>query len=610
MSRIVALSRGNSRTTAAHPEIVPVPTVDVADLIVSYLEQLGVEFVFGITGGAIEPIYNALARSKRRGGPRPVVARHEAGAAFMADGYARETGNLGVCIATSGPGATNLITGVACAHDNNIPVLAITGLPALASFGKNALQESCSLGVNATAMFRHCTSYNALVSHADQLERKLVNAVMKAHQNPGGAAHLAIPLDIQRAPAKHRVPAYELAKLLDPRPSLIDERAVRELKADIQRIPHPTFLIGNGCGEAIEAIMALVELTQALFITTPDAKGFINPRHRAYRGVFGFGGHGSADVLLAGATDLVLAFGTGFTELIGGNRCDDLLGERLVHIDSSEENLLRSPMARMHVRGNIRSVCERLSELLKADTAANVHALRSPEDGDGNSQLTFHAPETMNSDATPIKPQRLMTLLSERCSADTRFVADIGNSMVWAAHYLQPHNRRAHRQPSSGQREQRSGRASWLRIVMDFCPMGWAIGSAVGIARGNPNCPVVCITGDGAYLMSGQEITVAAMEKLPVVFVVLNDAAYGMVKHGQRLARAEQIGTELPQIDFRKVAEAMGIPGHVIESPQDMEQLDFDAILRRAGPTLLDVRIDPEEVPPMSLRMKALGTMK
>lgn len=582
--------------------------MQVADLIVSYLEQLGIEYVFGIPGGAIEPLYNALARSSRRGGPKAVIARHEGGAAFMADGYARETGKLGVCIATSGPGATNLITGVACAHANNIPVLAITGLPALPSFGKGALQESCSMGVNAIAMFGHCTHYNALVSHAEQVERKLANAVMKAIQNPGGAAHLAVPLDIQRAQAKYHQPAYELANLIDQRPSLIDEQAVKHLRDDIRRAARTVILIGHGCGEAIEAIMTLIGLTDAEFITTPDAKGFINPRHPAYRGVFGFGGHSTAEELLASNPDLVLAIGTGFSELISGNRCDALLRERLVHIDSSDENLLRSPMAIRHVRGRIRSVFERLNEMLSADAASGGNAF--PARADDNLQVKFHAPETMISNDVPIKPQRLMAMLSERCPPDTRFVADIGNSMVWTAHYLHPRNRREQRQPAAAAADRRSGNASWLRLIMDFCPMGWAIGAAVGISRGNPRHPVVCITGDGAYLMSGQEITVAAMEHLPVVFIVLNDAAYGMVKHGQRLAGAEQIGTELPQIDYCKLAGAMGIPAHVIESPQDMEALDLKTILRRTGPTLLDVRVDPEEVPPMSLRMKALGTLQ
>jgi acetolactate synthase-1/2/3 large subunit len=232
---------------------------------------------------------------------------------------------------------------------------------------------------------------------------------------------------------------------------------------------------------------------------------------------------------------------------------------------------MRSPMARQHVRGHIRTVCECLIKLLSADNPSGNDLDRKLVSDTYKAEVTFQAPESYHSNATPLKPQRLMKTLSERCPPTTRFLADTGNSMVWTAHYLQPHNRRTERKHLHvvGQMpERRLGTANWLRVIMDFCPMGWAIGAAVGIARGNPACPVVCITGDGAFLMSGQEITVAATEGLSVVFVILNDGALGMVKHGQRLAQAEPIGYELPQVDYSKLAQAMGIPGHVINSPQ------------------------------------------
>jgi acetolactate synthase-1/2/3 large subunit len=175
-------------------------------------------------------------------------------------------------------------------------------------------------------------------------------------------------------------------------------------------------------------------------------------------------------------------------------------------------------------------------------------------------------------------------------------VVDAGNSMMWAIHYLQPPHRTDH--------------SCWLRVALDFAPMGWAIGAAIGVARGNPRGPVVCLTGDGAYLMSGQEITTAAEERLPVVFVVLNDHAYGMVMHGQRLAGAEPIAYELPRVDFAGMARAMGIPGHVIQTPEDLQRIDFEELFALQGPALLDVRIDREEVPPMMLRLKTLGSVK
>lgn len=603
MNNIVLPNRTDALHASDHPP-------EVADLIVAYIEQLGVEYVFGVPGGAIEPLYNALARSARRGGPRHVLARHEAGAAFMADGYARETGKIGICCATSGPGATNLLTGVACAYDNGVPMLAITGQPALPSFGKRALQESACTGVNTLGMFRHCTLYDTLVSHADQMENKLVNALMRASKAPRGPSHLSIPVDILRTPIESMLPSYNLSSLLHL-PALVDDALVRCLCEEIKQARRIVILIGGGhsCGESIEAIIKLAEMTESCFVTSPDGKGLINTRHRLYRGVFGFAGHQTADKVLQDEPDLILAIGTTLGEWTSGAWSTAVLNQRLVHIDSSEDHLLRSPMARLHVRGRIRSVCERLIEMLSEATLSNVSPI-----GLKNPDYMLHERDKFVSDDTPIKPQRLMGELSRLCPSRTRFFADAGNSTAWAIHYLQPNDRRVARQHDyaarNGGGKRRWGDAGWLRVLMDFAPMGWAIGAAIGCARGNPKCPVVCITGDGSYLMNGQEISVAAVEQLTVVFVILNDGALGMVKHGQRLAGAEPTAFELPAVDFRMQAESMGIPGHIIRSPGDMEALDMAAIFSRKGPTLLDVRIDGEEVPPMSLRMKTLRPMQ
>jgi acetolactate synthase-1/2/3 large subunit len=583
--------------------------VEVAELVVSCLEQAGVEYVFGVPGGAVEPIYNALARSGRRGGPRPVVARHEVGAAYMADGYARETGRLGVCISTSGPGATNLLTGIACARGSSVPILALTGQAALPLFGKNALQDSSCAGVDIVGIFAHCTRYSSLVSHVDQAETKVISAILQALRKPSAPSHLSFPVDILRSQVAPKSTGEELAALFRYRPSMVDEREVDALEAELIAASRIVFFIGDGAAEAVDAIMTLVELCGASFVTTPDAKGLINPRHHAYRGVFGLGGHASAQQALADGPDLVVAFGTGFTEFASSGWSKHLLNQRLIHVDESEDNLIRSPLSKLHVRGRMRAVCKRLIAAWPPRSYVNR---RVAPDVSDVSHVTLEAPDKYDSDATPIKPQRLMKELSERFPPATRFLADAGNSMIWTAHYLQPWNRRgttprAKLRPRGGDR--RSGTASWLRMTLEFAPMGWAIGAAVGVARGNPHGPVVCITGDGSYLMSGQEITTAVEEKLPVVFVILNDHAYGMVMHGQRLAGAEPIAYELTHVDFRRMAESMGIVAHVVDSPADFEQIDFAALLARKGPTLIDVRIDREEVPPMMLRLKTLGSV-
>lgn len=599
-------------------EIVQATPYDLADLLVAYLEQLGIEYIFGIPGGAIEPLYNAIARSTRRGGLRHILAKHEAGAAFMADGYTRETGKVGVCCATSGPGATNLITGVACAFDNNIPMLVITGQPALPSFGKHPLQESTCTGVNVLGMFRHCTRYNSLVSHPKQLESKLIAALQRATRAPRGPAHLTIPVDVFRKPSPEPGPAYDLSSLLTPS-SLVDDDAVERLREMMAGSRNVVLLIGGWCGEAISAILQFASLKGATFVTTPDGKGLVNPHHPLFRGVFGFGGHASAEAALrSDSVDLIIAIGASMGEWNTGGWCDSLLNERLVHIDESEDHLSRTPMARFHMRGRILSIFNRLIERMynvrqeaKIETdrrRASRELTKDMLEADG----MLAAPDMYMSDASPIKPQRLMRELGRMFPPTTRFLADTGNSTAWSAHYLHPEDRRlCERRMGGGDRKRTPGRrksdGGWLRVTMNFAPMGWAIGGAVGTAAGNPNVPVVCITGDGSMLMNGQEISVAVAEKLTIIFIVLNDEALGMVKHGQRLAKAEQIGCEMPPTDFAALARSMGAVGYNVKSPEELAALDMKAICARKGPTLIDVMIDKDEVPPMNSRMRVLA---
>jgi acetolactate synthase-1/2/3 large subunit len=205
-----------------------------------------------------------------------------------------------------------------------------------------------------------------------------------------------------------------------------------------------------------------------------------------------------------------------------------------------------------------------------------------------------------------------MRELGTRFPPSTRFLADTGNSTAWSVHYLHPHSdqRFTERRLSGNSRKaiegQRRTQGGWLRVTMNFASMGWAIGGAIGTAKGNPNVPVVCITGDGSMLMNGQELSVAVAEELSVIFVVLNDQSLGMVKHGQRLAGAEAIGCALPPTDFAMLARALGAQGITLHSPEEMDELDINAICTRKGPTLLDVHIDPEAVPPMNVRMRVL----
>ncbi|MCB1954827.1 MAG: thiamine pyrophosphate-binding protein [Rhodocyclaceae bacterium] len=578
------------------------PIGSVADLIVAYLEAIGVEYVFGVPGGAIEPIFDALARSERRGGPRVVTARHESGAAFMADGYARESGRLGVCIATSGPGATNLITGVACAHENGVPLLAISGQPQLPSFGRRALQESGCTGINTLGMFRHCTRYDTLVSHPGQAAAKIHGSIAHAIQSRG-ATHLSLPVDIQRSvlPAGTAMPTAAIARQLMT-PGLLDPETVQALFVQLEAARRPVFLLGCGAGRAADAFLHYIERRGAPFVTTPDAKGFVNPAHPLYRGVFGFAGHAEARDVLANHPDLIIAVGVSMGEWTSAGWSDSLLNDRLVHIDFSREHVVRSSMARLHVIGDPLAVARQLLELDRRSRHPDARLEDAPAP-----RVTEPAPAL----GPGVRPQVLMAELSARCPPSVQFIADAGNSTAWAIHHLELNDRRNRLVAPAGQPRDvraRNPLASWLRVVMDFAPMGWAIGAAVGIAIARRGLPVVCLTGDGSLLMNGQEMTVAAQEGLPVVFVILNDSAYGMVKHGQRIAGAEPIGFRLPECDFAAMARAFGIEGVRVRSEAELAALDLAAVFARRTPTVIDVRIDGEQEPPIRMRLQALGT--
>ena len=574
----------------------------MADLLVAYLEQLGVEYVFGVPGGAIEPLYDALARSERRGGVRAVVARHETGAAFMADGYARNSGKLGVCCSTTGPGATNMITGVASAYENNVPMLVITAQTAISTFGKGAIQDSSCTGVNTVGLYSHCTRYNTLISHIDQFEHKLAAAIMSAMGSPAGPAHISVPRDVMAMDNLISQTHYQLDNLLD-RPALIDDHAVEQLFQSLSAAKNPVFIIGDEACDAIGSILSLVVKTGAPLLVTPQGKGLVSPYHPQFKGVFGFAGHADAgEVLSDPKVDLVIAIGARFGEF-SSNAWDtkNLLNGKLVHVESTEANLTRTPMAKLHVRGCIETIFDRIANRFGIDTKKYLRLVKSTS-AESEATLTRHFQfddeEGYCSDATPIKPQRLMRDLPLLFPAHTRYLVDTGNSLAWGTHYLNPFDRRF-----SGKREARGGLFS---ASVDFASMGWAIGNAVGTSMALDNTPVVCITGDGSWLMSGQELTVAIEEKLTIIFVILNDHAYGMVKHGQTLTGAEPTANQLTPVDFSAMAKSMGAPGHIIHSPADLNSLDIKTICARKGPTVLDVRIDVNEAPPIGLRTNVL----
>lgn len=605
------------------------------DLIVHYLQQIGVEYIFGVPGGAIEPLVNAIARGMRRGGPKLIVARHESGAAFMADGYARETGKLGVCFATTGPGATNMITGVAASYHNRNPVLAITAQTRLETFGRGAMQECSDTAIDTVGMFQHCTRYNSLVSHPKQLETKLIAAILNTFREPRGPSHLGVPLDVMRSPLEVD-PSIDLNTVLRSHPG-IDEEATDALTDALRQARQPVFLIGEGARGGCGRILALALAMRAPVIVTPHAKGFISPFHPCFRGIYGFAGHQSAESVLADpATDCVVAIGCSLGEwATGGWDQKNLLNDRLIHVDGNPEHFRNSAMARLHVLGEPGAVFERVDAVLRPHLSIRTARAKpkkwvkpalqlvSGKASEPAPNCSLDQPGEWLSDAVPIKPQRLLHDLPLLLPEGSRFIADGTAAKAWATHYLhipdrRVGERRASRIPlrpeepvSSGvvlrTDDRRQESAGLFRTSMEFSCMGWAIGHTLGAACARRDTPVVCLTGDGSMLMNSQEITVAAQHRLPVFFVILNDAAMGTIRHGQILGGAERIGWQLPEVDFTLIAQAMGVKGFLVKTPQDLKAIDWLGLWRNREPAIIDVRIDRDAVPPLKQRMKSLG---
>lgn len=575
--------------------------MNLSDLIVQYLESFGVEYVFGIPGSPLGPLFDALKRSEKRGGPRLVLTRHEAGAAFIADGYARESGKLGVCCSTTGPGATNLITGVASAYAEQVPMLVITPQTRLGALGFGCFQDSSRNGIDVVSMFETCTVYNASVTHPDQLEKKLVAALTAAFSVPRGPAHLSIPIDVFVAETDAPLQFPHLHQLLANRTAPLDTTGLDQLCEEIFGVMKGggrlCLLAGHHAIGAGRELEKFADLTGASLITTPRGKAAIDPHHALARGVFGMAGHRSARAALADEqVELILAAGTNLGEWSTGKWDPVLMNHKLVHIHNDRRWFGRSPMARLQVEGDMATLFRQLNARLEteqregrlstpataAQTAAQTAAAPSGYIPAGISVIKPACCDTTRSDA-PIKAPQVYAELVQRLPLETRYFIDNSNSVPWSIHYL------FHPRPEN------------YHLSIEFATMAWAVGAAVGAAFGNPQAPSVCLAGDGCYLMSGQEITVAVERQLPVIFVVLNDRGYGLIKHGHRIGGKEDVDYSIPSVDFAMMGRAAGAEAQTIRSMRDFDHLDWQALATRQGPTLLEVIIDPEEQPPIAM---------
>ncbi|EKM4281813.1 acetolactate synthase 2 catalytic subunit [Salmonella enterica] len=518
-----------------------------AQWVVHALRAQGVKTVFGYPGGAIMPVYDALYD----GGVEHLLCRHEQGAAMAAIGYARSTGKTGVCIATSGPGATNMITGLADALLDSVPVVAITGQVSAPFIGTDAFQEVDVLGLSLA-----CTKHSFLVQSLAELPRIMAEAFEVANAGRPGPVLVDIPKDIQLASGE-----------LEPWFTTVANEATFP-QADVEQAKKPMLYVGGGVGmaQAVPALRKFIAVTQMPVTCTLKGLGAVEADYPYYLGMLGMHGTKAANFAVQ-ECDLLIAVGARFDDRVTGKLNTFAPNASVIHmdIDPAEMNKLRQ--AHVALQGDLNSLLPALQQPLKIDawrqSCAELraeHAWRYDHPGE-----TIYAP-------------LLLKQLSERKPADSVVTTDVGQHQMWSAQHM-TYTRPENFITSSG-----------------LGTMGFGLPAAVGAQVARPNDTVICISGDGSFMMNVQELGTVKRKQLPLKIVLLDNQRLGMVRQWQQLFFQERYSetTLTDNPDFLMLASAFGIPGQHI-TRKDQVEAALDTMLASEGPYLLHVSIDELE---------------
>ncbi|EGA5896377.1 acetolactate synthase 2 catalytic subunit [Salmonella enterica subsp. enterica serovar Typhimurium] len=522
-----------------------------AQWVVHALRAQGVKTVFGYPGGAIMPVYDALYD----GGVEHLLCRHEQGAAMAAIGYARSTGKTGVCIATSGPGATNLITGLADALLDSVPVVAITGQVSAPFIGTDAFQEVDVLGLSLA-----CTKHSFLVQSLEELPRIMAEAFEVANAGRPGPVLVDIPKDIQLASGELEPWFTTVAN-----EATFPQADVEQARQMLEQAKKPMLYVGGGVGmaQAVPALRKFIAVTQMPVTCTLKGLGAVEADYPYYLGMHGT----KAANFAVQECDLLIAVGARFDDRVTGKLNTFAPNASVIHmdIDPAEMNKLRQ--AHVALQGDLNSLLPALQQPLKIDawrqSCAELraeHAWRYDHPGE-----TIYAP-------------LLLKQLSERKPADSVVTTDVGQHQMWSAQHM-TYTRPENFITSSG-----------------LGTMGFGLPAAVGAQVARPNDTVICISGDGSFMMNVQELGTVKRKQLPLKIVLLDNQRLGMVRQWQQLFFQERYSetTLTDNPDFLMLASAFGIPGQHI-TRKDQVEAALDTMLASEGPYLLHVSIDELE---------------
>jgi len=536
-----------------------------AQAVLESLKREGVDVVFGLPGGVLLPLYDAIYQSDIR----HILVRHEQGAAHMADGYARATGKVGVCLATSGPGATNLVTGIANAYMDSVPMVAITGQVNTWLIGKDAFQEADITGITLPI-----TKHNYLLRSAREISRVFREAFYIAHSGRPGPVLIDLPRDVTVEEVEFTWPEVNLPGY---HPSFkVHEMQIKKAAKLLMDAERPVIYVGGGVkyADAHRELFDLATKINAPVTTTLMGVGCFPEDHPLSLGMLGMHGTKYANYAIQ-ESDLILAVGARFDDRVTGKIASFAPLAKIVHIDVDPAEIGKNVRVDIPVVGDARNALAALAKEVvpkpRSAWSEKIEAWKKDH------------PLRYIPDINIIKPQLVIEKLCE-LAPDAIITTEVGQNQMWAAQFF------VHKDPrkfiSSG----------------GLGTMGYGFPAAIGAKMGCPECEVIDIAGDGSFLMNSQELATAVVNDIPVKVAILNNGCLGMVRQWQELFfekrySATILGRTSP--DFVKLAEAYGAVGLRATKPSEVEPV-IRAALAADRPTIMDFIVNPaENVSPM-----------
>lgn len=536
--------------------------------VLDYLMGSGVRHVFGIPAGSVNAFFDELYEIPEL---TPIVTKHEGAASYMAVAYAKYTSTMSVCIGCSGPGGTNLLTGAANAMREHVPVLFLTGAVPVDTVGLNASQE-----LDAEPLFKSVTKYSVTVTDANDLLGEVAKACEIAISGVPGPVHIAMPIDIQINP----IESPEIPAPPKRTPIVPDQNIIQSVARELANKQDGYIFVGQGIRNSVDPLLKLAEMLGWPIITTPQAKGYIADDHPLHAGVFGFAGHDTASSLINGSDgEALLVVGSSLGETATNNWNVNLTKDRYtIQLDYDSSVFNRKYEVDAAVLGDVDLSLTALLDELKS--------LNLP-----TKDQEFTKQEIGKADSEEYNTKNVLMRLQKYAPSNTRYTVDIGEFMAYIIH------------------DMNVVESDTFDINVHFGAMGSGIGSAIGSKLAEPERPVVCVTGDGCFFMHGMEILTAKEHRLPILFVVMNNARLGMVYHGHSLQyKRSHPSFEQEPVNIAALAAAMNIPSKRIETMEDLTQEAIDELMNVNGPTVLEISLIDNTIPPMGDRVKFLSS--